>query len=110
MTHVVRTHFIAPKELIEEVDKLVGPRRRSEFLTEATAEKLKREKLLRRYKMCSYYVCHTMCLLSQIRGEIAISKIRPSYLSRMIADVGEGTSDLDKKYQSDGTSQIAPDP
>ena len=47
MTHVVRTHFIAPKELIEEVDKLVGPRRRSEFLTEATAEKLKREKLLR---------------------------------------------------------------
>jgi hypothetical protein len=47
MAHVVRTHFITPKELIEEVDKLVGPRRRSEFLTEATAEKLKREKLLR---------------------------------------------------------------
>jgi hypothetical protein len=47
MTHLVRTHFIAPKELIEEVDKLVGPRRRSEFLTEATTEKLKREKLLR---------------------------------------------------------------
>jgi hypothetical protein len=47
MTHVVRTHFIAPKELIEEVDKLVGPRRRSEFLTEAAAEKLKREKLLK---------------------------------------------------------------
>jgi hypothetical protein len=47
MTHVVRTHFIAPKELIDEVDRLVGPRRRSEFLTEATAEKLKREKLVR---------------------------------------------------------------
>ncbi len=47
MSHVVRTHFIAPKELIEEVDKLVGPRRRSEFLSEAAAEKLKREKLLR---------------------------------------------------------------
>lgn len=46
MTHV-RTHFIAPKELIKEVDRLVGPRRRSEFLTEAAAEKLKREKLLR---------------------------------------------------------------
>ena len=45
MTHV-RTHFIAPKELIDEVDRLVGPRRRSEFLTEATAEKLKRERLL----------------------------------------------------------------
>jgi hypothetical protein len=47
MRHVVRTHFIAPKELIEEVDKLVGPRRRSEFLIEAAAEKLKREKLFR---------------------------------------------------------------
>jgi hypothetical protein len=46
MSHVVRTHFIAPKKLIEEVDRLVGPRRRSEFLTEAAAEKLKREKLL----------------------------------------------------------------
>jgi hypothetical protein len=47
MTHVVRTHFIAPKDLIEEVDRLVGPRRRSEFLTDAAAEKLKREKLLK---------------------------------------------------------------
>lgn len=47
MTHVVRTHFIAPKELIKEVDRLVGARRRSQFLIEAAAEKLKREKLLR---------------------------------------------------------------
>jgi hypothetical protein len=47
MSHAVRTHFIAPKELIEEVDKLVGPRRRTDFLIEAAAEKLKREKLLR---------------------------------------------------------------
>ena len=47
MTHVVRTHFIAPKELIEEVDKLVGPRRRSEFLTRAVTKELQREKLLR---------------------------------------------------------------
>jgi hypothetical protein len=46
MTHVIRTHFIAPKDLIKEVDRLVGARRRSQFLTEAAAEKLKREKLL----------------------------------------------------------------
>jgi hypothetical protein len=46
MSHV-RTHFIAPKELIEEVDKLVGPRRRTEFFIKATAAMLKREKLLR---------------------------------------------------------------
>jgi metal-responsive CopG/Arc/MetJ family transcriptional regulator len=43
MTHVVRTHVIAPKELIDEVDKLVGHRRRSEFIVEAAAEKLQRE-------------------------------------------------------------------
>jgi hypothetical protein len=46
MSQVVRTHFIAPKNLIEEVDKLVGPRRRTDFLIEATTEKLKREKTL----------------------------------------------------------------
>jgi hypothetical protein len=47
MPHLLaRTHVIAPKELIEEVDRLVGPRRRSEFFAEAAAEKLKREKLL----------------------------------------------------------------
>jgi hypothetical protein len=47
MTHVTRTHLIAPKELIEEVDRIVGPRRRSEFIAAAVDEKLKREKLLR---------------------------------------------------------------
>jgi hypothetical protein len=48
MTHALtRTHAIAPKALIEEIDRLVGPRRRSEFITDAAAEKLKREKLLR---------------------------------------------------------------
>jgi hypothetical protein len=47
MTHAsTRTHVIAPKELIEEVDRIVGPRHRSEFITDAVAEKLKWEKLL----------------------------------------------------------------
>jgi hypothetical protein len=47
MSHVVRTHFVAPKDLIEETDRLVGSRRRSQFIADAVAEKLKREKLLR---------------------------------------------------------------
>ena len=47
MSHLPRVHFIAPEGLIEEIDKLVGPRRRTDFLIEAAAEKLKREKLLR---------------------------------------------------------------
>ena len=48
MTQVLtRTHVIAPKRLIKEVDQLVGPRRRSNFIAAAVDEKLKREKLLR---------------------------------------------------------------
>lgn len=48
MTHVmIRTHVIAPKKLIEEVDKLVGPRSRSEFISEAVAEKVERENRIR---------------------------------------------------------------
>jgi metal-responsive CopG/Arc/MetJ family transcriptional regulator len=48
MSHALtRTHVIAPKELTEEIDRIVGPRRQSEFITDAVAEKLEREKLLR---------------------------------------------------------------
>ena len=47
MAHLPRVHFIAPEGLIEEIDKLVGPRRRTDFLIEAATEKLKRERLKR---------------------------------------------------------------
>jgi hypothetical protein len=48
MSHATtRTHVIAPKALIEEVDRLVGPRHRSEFITEAVTEKLERENRIR---------------------------------------------------------------
>jgi hypothetical protein len=43
---LTRTHLIAPAHLIDEVDRLVGPRKRSEFIAAAVDEKLKREKLL----------------------------------------------------------------
>ena len=47
MTHALtRIHLITDKKLIEDVDRLVGSRRRSEFLTEAARDKLKRDKLL----------------------------------------------------------------
>ncbi len=46
MSHeMIRTHVVIPKDLLEEVDKLVGSRRRSEFLTAAVAEKVARLKL-----------------------------------------------------------------
>lgn len=46
----VRAHVVMPRELIEEVDKLVGHRRRSDFMTEAVRERLlraRREQVLR---------------------------------------------------------------
>jgi hypothetical protein len=46
MTHAIRTHFIAPKKLIDDIDKVVGPRKRTEFFIKAAEEKLQRERLL----------------------------------------------------------------
>jgi len=42
----MRTHVILPDGLVEEIDNLVGKRRRSRFVEEAVAEKLKRTALL----------------------------------------------------------------
>lgn len=41
----VRTHIVMPKEVVDEVDELVGSRHRSEFVTEAVEDKLRRERL-----------------------------------------------------------------
>ena len=43
----MRTHIILPDELVEALDRLVGKRRRSAFITEALRERLGREQLLR---------------------------------------------------------------
>ena len=42
---MVRTHVVFPKELVEAVDRLVGPRKRSAFLVQAVEEKVGRERL-----------------------------------------------------------------
>ena len=42
-----RTHVVMPKELVAAIDKLVGRRARSKFLTEAAEEKVRRERLSR---------------------------------------------------------------
>ena len=39
---IVRTHVLLPRDLVEAVDRLVGQRRRSQFVAEAVAEKLAR--------------------------------------------------------------------
>lgn len=43
----MRTHVILPDDMVEAVDRLVGKRRRSAFISEAVAERLRREGLLR---------------------------------------------------------------
>jgi predicted transcriptional regulator len=40
-----RTHIVLPREVVDDVDRLVGHRRRSQFMAEAVQEKLRREKL-----------------------------------------------------------------
>jgi hypothetical protein len=44
--HTQRTHVILPKELIAEIDALVGPRGRSAFLAETLRSELKRRHML----------------------------------------------------------------
>ena len=41
----LRAHVVVPEDLLDEVDALVGPRRRSEFFAEAAREKVARLKL-----------------------------------------------------------------
>jgi hypothetical protein len=42
-----RVHVVIPEELLQDIDALVGPRRRSEFLVDAAREKIARERLRR---------------------------------------------------------------
>lgn len=41
----MRTHLVIPPDLLEDVDRLVGSRRRSQFVTAAIEEKVQRVKL-----------------------------------------------------------------
>ena len=44
---LARTNVTLPQELLSEVDELAGPRGRSQFVAEAVAYKVKRERLRR---------------------------------------------------------------
>ena len=44
--HTQRTHIILPRELVAEIDALVGPRGRSAFLAETVRSELKRRYML----------------------------------------------------------------
>ena len=43
----MRTHMILPDDLVTEVDRFVGKGKRSKFIEEAVAEKLRAERLLK---------------------------------------------------------------
>ncbi len=45
MSVPARAHLVLPEELIEEVDRIAGKRKRSRFVEEAIREKLSREKM-----------------------------------------------------------------
>jgi len=42
-----KTHLVFPRELLEAIDKFISKRKRSQFVVEATKEKLAREKFKR---------------------------------------------------------------
>ena len=44
MKETIRTHVVLPKDLVEAVDRIVGQRRRSQFVEEAVKEKVFRER------------------------------------------------------------------
>ena len=41
----IRTHIVLPRAVVADVDRLVGHRRRSQFVVDAVCEKLRREQL-----------------------------------------------------------------
>jgi len=41
----MRAHVVLPEDLVAELDELVGPRGRSEYIVEALREKMRREQL-----------------------------------------------------------------
>ena len=41
----VRTNLLLPEDLVEELDRVAGPRNRSKFVAEAVRYRLKRERL-----------------------------------------------------------------
>ena len=46
-TDMVRVHAFLPKDLVDEIDRNVGARQRSAFLTEAARHELRRQRQLR---------------------------------------------------------------
>lgn len=44
---LARTNLTLPEELLREIDELAGPRGRSQFVADAVASKVKRERLRR---------------------------------------------------------------
>ncbi len=46
MDTMVRTHVLLPKKLLDEIDALVGPRKRSEYIAEVLEEDVRRKRLL----------------------------------------------------------------
>jgi metal-responsive CopG/Arc/MetJ family transcriptional regulator len=48
-TEMVRTHVLLPKDVVEEIDRRVGQRKRSEFLARAAQRELEAEDRLRAF-------------------------------------------------------------
>jgi metal-responsive CopG/Arc/MetJ family transcriptional regulator len=48
-----RTHVVLPTELVEEIDRIAGKRKRSEFIEETLRERLIRERQREAFRQCA---------------------------------------------------------
>jgi hypothetical protein len=79
-----KAHLVIPEELLEEVDKAAGKRKRSLFVAEATREKLERERFLRTLEKTKGTWTENNHPELQSAGDIDryVREKRPSYLRR----------------------------
>lgn len=45
-THKIKAHMVFPEDVLQSIDKMVGKRKRSKFVVEATKKELKRVQFL----------------------------------------------------------------
>lgn len=78
-----KTHLVFPRELLETIDELVGKRKRSSFVVEATQEKLAREKFSEILKKAAG------CWTDKNHPELRTKKDVDKYIRRLRASYGK---------------------
>lgn len=94
----VRTNLLLPEDLVEELDRVAGPRNRSKFVAEAIRYRLKRERLRQAWE-ASFGV-----LKAEDHPHWATSEMVVEWVRAMRAEVTDpGPDPIPKLGQDDAT-------